>query len=92
MLLVEGGDTGEFQLLGDLFLLVVLSALLLIWTAPFWGLGVICWSWHREARQSREKHRQSESCSQKDFSALGPPVSSAVDKQFLPGMSPRIGT
>jgi hypothetical protein len=92
LLVVERGNTGELRLLGDLFLIVVPCALLLIYTAPFWGLGVICWSWHRESRRSRKRHQQLETCSQNECFAVGPPISTGVGRPSFPGVSAKMGT
>lgn len=44
-------ELGWLGILVDLFVLLVLFAMLLLLTAPFWGLGVIYWRWRRESRR-----------------------------------------
>ena len=89
--MAETGDPGEFRLLPDVFLMVVLFALILILTSPLWGLGIIYWSLHTGSKQRRENRKQPAPCFEDESQFRRPSDSSAVDGQFLPGESKRMG-
>jgi len=72
LLVAETGDPGELRLLTDAFLMVVLFALILILTSPFWGLGIIYWSLHRGSKQSRENRKQPAPCFQNESQCRRP--------------------